>query len=173
MAAAHASPLTIVSGNLLDAGEQYIVHQTNCLTTRAAHLAYDVFQRFPHADIYAERGRLGVLKEGAAGLRHVPGTIQVRGNIINLLGQLGPGLPRAQRAVAGLGVLPDTAAVREDWFRAGLAAIGALPGVESLAFPHSIGCGAAGGNWVAYRAMLDAFASAHPHIRVVIYQLAK
>ena len=172
-----------VDGDLLDAEEQYLVHQTNCLTIRAAHLSASVFRRFPHADIYAERGREGVTRDG--GLRHVPGTLEVRGGgagvgagagegkrlVINLLGQLGPGKPAGYRAIAGVGRLPDSQLLRQQWFREGLIAIGALPGVTSVALPHGIGCGAAGGDWAAYSAMIEAFAHAHSHIRVRIYRL--
>ena len=42
----------------------------------------------------------------------------------------------------------------------------------SVAFPHQIGCGLAGGNWATYEAMLEDFAAAHPHIRCYICTLA-
>lgn len=161
--------MEVVTGDLLEATEQYIVHQTNCLTVRAARLAADVFAQFPHANVYAERGRLGVVGD-RGGLRHVPGTLEVRGHVINLMGQLGPGNPKGTLHVPGVGAMGDAPRLRKIWFQAGLDRIAALPGITSVAFPYGIGCGAAAGDWAAYSAMLQAFATANPHIRVRVYK---
>ena len=73
--AASASPactIRVIEGDLLAAPEQYIVHQTNCVSKAAQGLALSIFQRHPHADVYARR---------AAPCReqHTPGTIDVCG----------------------------------------------------------------------------------------------
>ena len=47
----------IVLGSLFASGEKYMAHQCNCVTTRAAHLAKDVFSLYPYADIYSTRTR--------------------------------------------------------------------------------------------------------------------
>jgi len=44
-------------------------------------------------------------------------------------------------------------------------------GLESVAFPHSIGCGLAGGDWAAYRAAIERFAVRNPAISVVVVRL--
>ena len=57
--------LTERIGDLLHCTEQYIVHQTNCVTKRAAGLAKALFQVFPHADCYkgrTEHGQPGALR---------------------------------------------------------------------------------------------------------------
>jgi hypothetical protein len=43
--------------------------------------------------------------------------------------------------------------------------------VTTVAFPWRIGCGLAGGDWHAYRAAIDAWATAHPRLRVRIVRL--
>jgi len=71
----------IIKGNLLDAKEKYLVHQCNCITNRAAHLVFDVFNRFPYADIYSGRTSPDTL-----------GSIVIRGNgndqryVVSILG---------------------------------------------------------------------------------------
>lgn len=166
-----------VTGNVLDATEQYLVHQTNCVTRRAAHLSADVFAKFPYADIYSEHGKLGVLRADGR-LRHQPGTIEVRGDgntqrlVINLLGQLKPGKCASTTSyVRGLCNVQESPLTRQAWFLTALCDIAALPGITSLAFPHGIGCGAAGGDWAVYRTMLNQFAADHAHIRVCVYRL--
>lgn len=149
------------TGNLLEAEEQYIVHQVNCVTNKAAHLAAFVFAKFPHADIYRSR------KAGEFG---VPGTIVVRGDgnserlVINSLSQYYPGSPRFPASAK------DGYAARLGYFRSCLKAIEKLPGLTSIAFPVGIGCGAAGGDWKQYRAEIDAFAE-RVKIPVTLYQL--
>ena len=61
----------------------------------------------------------------------------------------------------------DSVDAREAWFAECLVAVGKLK-LPSLAFPHEIGCGLAGGHWPAYHAMLKDFASAHPETEVFI-----
>jgi len=148
-------------GDLLQCTEQYIVHQTNCVTTKAAGLAKFLFQAFPHADCYKDRS-------GA----DPPGEIRIDGGganrlVIGLHGQYNPGKPKG----AGQCDVYDCVADREKWFAQGLALIGQVSGIHSVAFPDHIGCGMAGGDWRRYRAMLSRFATQNPHIEVVLYQL--
>ena len=101
----------------------------------------------------------------------VPGTIEVRGHgpgpdnrgVINLMGQDagGPCKRKGQREA------------RAEYFALGLSAIAALDDLTSIAFPHNIGCGIAGGHWPDYLAMIEAFADARPDVRVVIVSLPK
>ena len=41
-----------VVGDLLEATEQYIVQQANCVTSYAHGLARAIEEKFPHADVY-------------------------------------------------------------------------------------------------------------------------
>lgn len=61
--------IEIISGDLFTAQEQYIAHQCNCVTKRAAHLAKDMFAKYPYANIY--KGRTQPDK---------PGHLIIRGN---------------------------------------------------------------------------------------------
>lgn len=65
----------------------------------------------------------------------------------------------------------DSAQTRERAFKECLEKIGTLPADSkpcSIAFPHEVGCGLAGGSWVKYDAMLNDFAAAHPEIEVLV-----
>jgi O-acetyl-ADP-ribose deacetylase (regulator of RNase III) len=150
------SRLTVVRGDLLTAREQFLVHQCNCVSRRAAGLAAALFARFPEADVYAAR-RAG---HDLALFGH----ITVHGRVINLYGQIAPG--RAASPDGG----SDTAERRLSAFKSGLREVAALPGLRSVAFPFGIGCGLAGGNWPDYFAALQDFAARVPEARVALYR---
>lgn len=148
--------VTDIEGDLFDCPKgsgAYLVHQCNCTTQRPAHLSYQVFKRFPQANIYRRR---------KAGQIDPPGRIIVVDPIVNLLGQLGPGKPWRRN---------DTSSMRYHWFCEALQRLNRIPGAHTFSFPHGIGCGAAGGAWDQYRAAIDAWAGQHPHLDVRIYQL--
>ena len=153
-----------VEGSLLEAPEKYICHQCNCLTKRAANLALSVFSKFPHADIYKPRGCCDLPKEGT------PGTIIIKGDgiteryVINMLGQVYPGFPRFPTS------LRDGFIARRSYFQSCLDQIAQIENLESIAFPHQIGCGAAGGNWSEYQKMIENF-SETVTASVVVYKL--
>jgi hypothetical protein len=48
-----------------------------------------------------------------------------------------------------------------------------VPGLRSVAFPHLIGCGLAGGDWAVYERHLKAFAARNVGVRVALYQLRR
>ena len=139
--------IEIVTGDLFEAKEKYLVHQCNCVTNSAAHLAKDVFERFPHADIYTKRED-----------PDQPGHIIVRGNgqdqryIVALLGQYYPGRPKYPKSTL------DGTPAREKYFYRALLRLSQLPDLESIAFPWRIGCGAAGGDWERYLGKITNFA---------------
>lgn len=156
MSASH-QPLTIVQGNLLDAPEKYIAHQCNCVSPQGKGLSHALFQRFPHADVYATR-------KG----KSQPGTLWISpvGNgerrVINMFAQFYPGAPTYRG---------DLAEDRKVMFQRCLNEIANLPSLESIAFPYNIGCGLAGGKWADYLAMLTQFAAELPAVKVTLYKL--
>ncbi len=157
-----------VKGNLLASKEKYIVHQCNCVTTRAAHLAHSIFKRFPYSDIYSPRdGKDGdtahvdsTLNPEAAlkPYEDKPGDIIIRGNgddqryVIALLGQYFPGFARYPDSKK------DGVKARQQYFYQGLLKIAQIPSLKSIAFPYGIGCGAAGGDLAVYSKMIWSFA---------------
>lgn len=155
----------IIDGDIVRATEQYICHQCNCVTNRAAHLAAYVFQHFPYADVY--KGRSFPHQPGPGGM---PGDIVIRGNggdqrlVIAMLGQYYPGKPRFPESKR------DGFEARRSYFGACLDKIARIPGLESLAFPYQVGCGAAGGDWAEYFRLIEKMASGIT-ARVVIYKL--
>lgn len=150
--------VTYRQGNLLEAKEQYIAHQCNCVTFKGAHLSGQVFKAFPHADSYRLRRKTRA--------RDIPGTVAVMGNgadsrlIINMFAQYYPGQSKYQA---------DSPEKRQLWFSRCLNKIAQIPDLKSIAFPDHIGCGAAGGNWDIYLAMIRNFAQA-TQAEVVIYK---
>ncbi len=160
---AYKHMIEIIRGNLLEAKEKFLVHQTNCFSnSRALGLAAAVFEKHPYANCYLDR------KE-----QSIPGTIDVRGNgidqrfVINLHGQVYPGKPKHPRSAL------DGTFARETYFRQGLDHIAQIPNLESVAFPFNIGCGLAGGNWENYLAILADFANLVEEtqgIKVTVYQ---
>jgi O-acetyl-ADP-ribose deacetylase (regulator of RNase III) len=153
--------IEIITGDLFEAKEKYLVHQCNCVTTSAAHLAKDVFEKYPYADIYTSRTS-----------QDNPGHIIVRGNgqderyVVAILGQVYPGKARFPKSSL------DGIPVREKYFYNGLLRLALLPDLESVAFPWRIGCGAAGGNWDHYLGNITNFAQhvGEKGVKVRIYR---
>jgi len=142
------SYIDIINDDLLTTDIQYIAHQCNCCSTRSAHLAKNVFQKFPYADAYSKRKCPDKM-----------GTIQVCGNgddkryVINMFGQYFPG------EVKYLNGTRDNYKLRENAFKNCLSHITKIDGLKEIAFPYKIGCGAAGGNWEKYLNMIEEFAN--------------
>ena len=139
----------VVKGDLLDANEQYICHQVNTMTTKAAHLAKSVFERFPYADVYSDRKKRDNL-----------GDIIIRGKVIALVAQKYPGKWKYDS---------DAPDIRYNAFYTCLKKVFTIPDIKSVAFPWRIGCGSAGGDWDMYFEMILDVASKHPDVRVRIY----
>ena len=163
-----------------------IAQQCNCVGCDGRGLADAVARKLPYGSSYADRRKAASSRFACPEDRAVPGTIDVRRPptpaasgglgrpwVINLFAQWEMGAAGKYNRVPPPAGVVDTAAARQQWFRDGLAAIGRLaPAPASVAFPHQIGCGLAGGNWATYEAMLEDFAAAHPHIRCYICTLA-
>lgn len=139
--------IEIVRGNIIDATEQYIAHQCNCLTQNSAGAAKAIFDKYPHADTYFGRTEPDVL-----------GTIKVLGNgednryVINMFAQYYPG--RTKFPNSG----KDGIQTRQKSFHRCLARIAKIEDLKSIAFPWRIGCNLAGGDWEWYLGTLHNFA---------------
>lgn len=174
----------LINNSLLNAEEQYIAHQCNCVSTNAAGLASAIFGQFPHANSYLERidsnaktiKSLGdgqvVVKQVNGNVADTMGTIKIFGNgkderyVINMFAQFFPG--KTQQPFSNR----DGIRARERAFENCLQHIAKLPNLKSIAFPHRIGCGLAGGDWDVYIEMLKTFADGleSKGIRVAIYK---
>lgn len=152
--------MNIKNESILNAKEQYIVHQTNSISTNAGGLAAAIFEKYPYSNIYQER-----LKNKKS---HPPGTIEIRGNgidqryIINLMGQRYPGESVYKN---------DTKANRLEFFKSGLKLIENIPNIKSIALPYNIGCGLAGGNWKEYSDIINSFIQKNQNITVAVYKI--
>lgn len=169
----------VLAGGVLDddLAVAAIVQQTNCIGTVGMGLAAGVAAKFPYGCPYAGRrlmpyGRFAVPED-----RPLPGSIDVRPPhrlnagpiVINMFAQweLGPAL-KYNRVPAPPGTT-DSCQQREQWFSECIKAIDALGDLSpSIAFPHEIGCGLAGGRWAHYEDMIVRWAREHPGIEVTI-----
>lgn len=141
--------IKIITGDLLNATEKYILHQTNCVSNDgSAGIAKLIFDKYPYANCYLDRTNFSK-----------PGTIDVRGDgldqryIINLHGQVYPG--RAKYPLSTL----DGLSVREKYFHSGLLRVAKIDNLESIALPWKVGCGIANGDWNHYLVTLTNFAT--------------
>lgn len=162
-----------VDGDLLSVEADFIVQQCNCLTVRAHGLS-DSIARALGVDPYATRRAVGRRNLAIEADRSVPGTIQVAGRVVNLFGQWRPGAIGTPY-FDSYPESPDgreTAALRLQWFRAGLAAlkrrIDCAQCAVTVAFPFQIGCGLAKGKWSDYEAAIASFAASLPNATVLI-----
>ena len=83
----------IVAGDILTSKDCYILHQCNCVNAGAGGLAEVIFQEYLEANTYRTRTSLDHY--------HVPGSIDVRGRIINCYSQLLPSGPAEYAPEAG------------------------------------------------------------------------
>jgi len=150
--------LAIVNGDLLNASEDFIVHQCNCVSNNPKVLAKVLFDRFPHSNSYRKR----TMDKASYS---IPGTIGVCGRrsgrrkVINLYSQYYPSGPQGF----------DSASQRIKWFEECLDLIGTST-TGSIAMPFRIGCKAAQGSWPVYQQMLEIF-SAKYNRSVTLYRL--
>lgn len=159
-----------------------IAQQLNCVGCDGLGLAEGVAKTLPYGCSYKERRRQPPGNKFAIPEdRATPGTIDVRvpppGTradspvVLNLFAQWELGAAgKYCRVPLPPGLGPETPAQREAWFRSCLEAIERLGARKpaSIAFPHDIGCGLAGGNWLHYEGMILAFAHANPDVEVTI-----
>lgn len=152
----------IIIGDLLEATEKYIVHQTNCVSQGgAAGLAFYLFKKFPYADVYANRE-----KPDAPGTSIISGNGKDQRYVINLMGQYYPGSFIEDST-------NDNEESRKTYFHHALIRLARISDMETVAFPYKIGCGIAGGNWKWYLGTINNFADfvKEKHgTKVVIYQ---
>ena len=160
---------TLVEGDLFESEAKYIAHQTNCLTTVGSNLAKAMFEKFPHADIYAPRANFP--QELLPLPDEQPGNIVVKGNgkderfVINMLAQYFPGNVKYPDSIK------DGYVARQRYFKDCLLKIMKIENLESIAFPYRIGCGVAQGDWEIYSKLIDIF-SGKVKADVFVYKLS-
>ena len=162
----------------------HIAQQSNCVGCDGRGLAQGVADALPYGCPYKDRRRQTngpnvrdkfAIQED----RTTPGTINVRKpafpgvgrpTVICIFGQFEMGPPDKYNRVQPRPPEGDSAKTREGWFQDALNAIRheLQPPPESIAFPHEIGCGLAGGDWSRYNAMIQDFAQRMPHTQVII-----
>lgn len=147
--------VTFVTGNILDAKEQYICHQCNCTSRGSKGLAKTIFTAWPWANIY-NLDRTGML--GEILISHCPSGDKP--SVIHMLAQYAP----VSRTAPERGLN-----ARKGLFLGCLRKIQNIQDLESVAFPDHIGCGLAGGQWDVYLDMITKFAT-NNDVRVVIYK---
>jgi O-acetyl-ADP-ribose deacetylase (regulator of RNase III) len=157
--------LQIIEGDLLNSDAQYIVHQTNCISTSCLGLALDLFNKYPWANVYHERA--------IGKYHHIPGNIYIRKDpdnisphIINAMGQFSPGGVR-EIVINGI-KYEETAKMRAVYFLNCLQKIMKIKDLKSIAFPWGIGCGLAQGDWDYYQKLIEVFATKVPNVDVFI-----
>lgn len=147
--------------DLINSTEDYIVHQTNCVTNDVKGVASSIFEKYPWSNTYQNRPR-GRDKPGTIAICTPPCDNQAP-IIINAYAQNYPGKPKSY----------ETEDQRRKWFEHCLNLISdhIKKQSASIAFPYRIGCGFGGGKWDDYFKMLTSFAMRNPHFTIVIYKL--
>ena len=168
-----------------------VAQQSNCVGVDGRGLAAGIAEKLPYGCSYKDRrpmpptgprGRVAS-KFAVVEDRATPGSVDVRrppaaifgggGSsrpiVLNMFAQYEMGAPGKYRRVTPMPA--DSAAERVRWFQQCLDRIAALMSelrLPSIAFPHEIGCGLAGGNWATYNQMLVEFARANPRVEVFV-----
>lgn len=160
--------LETINGYLLDAKEEYIAQQCNCVTVKAHGLSAAIAKRFPYADLYSQRSRIG--SRNCTADPDIPGTIKIAADpecpkkIICMFAQWTPGKPSAYSKFYPK-TFDDSYKSRKIYFKKCLDEIDSL-GINRIAMPYLIGCGLAGGIWKDYETMLK-----NAKTPIVLYKL--
>lgn len=149
--------IVIIEGDILDSNEDYICHQCNCVTTTSKGLSKAIFTKYKWANSYIHRTPHEYDKHFDK-----PGTISIMHNgypelpnIVNMYAQFHPGKCFSHN---------ETYHMRIMWFKQCLDKLGERIGYEStIAFPHGIGCGLAGGFWDIYYQAIQDFVDKFEH----------
>lgn len=170
----------IQQGNILDAKEEVIVQQCNCLSVYPKGLSKSIADRFEHGNHYSSRRRIGRKNLCVKEDRDEPGTtVIIEGTpyIACIMGQwqMGKILSSYYKGEDGIDDYLDTKQNREKWFKYGLSCLGQWcieNNIKSIAFPYKIGCGLAGGDWKKYFNEIKRFQNVYSDVKVVIYKLS-
>ena len=180
--------IKIVQGSIVDANEEYIVQQCDCISTIGTDLDTEYLEEFEWADIYGERIPLACPKgtkplHGGSGFRNIanpdsrgkPGSIKLfsTGNddepkVLAMFSQFCSGKPftgvNSKRRYKD-----DTSENRLQWFTECLKRITELK-PESVGFPDKIGClNDNGADWEVYSDKLQEFADENPECYILLY----
>ena len=155
--------LKTINGDLLNATEDFVAHQCNCMSTNAKTLAQQLFIKYPYANTYKNRIK------GNKNTYNIPGTMEIFGNgidkrfIINIYSQYYPSIAKYNN---------DTTNKRLEWFVNCLNEITKINDIQNktIAMPYNIGCGAAGGDWNIYHKIIEDFANKEK-INITLYKL--
>lgn len=169
---------TVVNGDILDAPEQTILQQCNCLATRPHGLSKTIAEAYPWANVYGERKEIpGIPNVAIEKDRRVLGTLKIMSSpddtkrVVCAFAQWKPGNahrpPRYvkwARASKGINDGPQERLVA---FKKCLEKIESNLTIPEIAIPWMIGCGLAGGNWKDYK---EAIEETLVDTRVVFYK---
>ncbi|MGG4439300.1 macro domain-containing protein [Brevibacillus fortis] len=146
----------VIPGNILEAKENIIVQQVNCMGVMGAGLAKQIRAKYP--SVYTEYKQL--CEQYADAREDLLGQV--------LLCQVGEGKYMAN-LFAQLGYGKKGVYTKYDMLQKGLEEVLSLAKKENLtiAIPYGIGCGLAGGDWdVVSKQLNDIFVS----FRVKVYK---
>lgn len=156
-----------VIGDILDAPEDAIMQQCNCVTISPKGLSKAIFDKWDYANDYRGR-KISNRPEGGTISIKRPTNEQDGKIIVNMFAQYYPSPPR---------FVNDSTVHRLRWFESCLKQIEDQliktnhNSISSIAFPYKIGCGLAGGDWKMYEVMMKNFATRNPTVKVVMYKL--
>lgn len=166
-------------GDLLKSNADVIVQQCNCITRKSHGLSAVIARQLGVNPYAARRGPSANLADEASSA--TPGQVSLHTangcHVACLYAQYTPGSSRKtypfyEKVKAERGV-KETAALREQWFSECLVELAVQLrelDVQTVAFPHGIGCGLAGGDWLIYSEMIESWADTVPY-RVQIFKL--
>lgn len=154
----------IRQGNILEATEEVICHQTNCVSSDSAGLAGQIFTKWPETNVYKSRNNFSVPGEVIYSPLPKHKFPQI---IAHMMAQFKPGKSRIRRQREQI----DSPKKRLSYFKKCLKFLSKRHAFcsNSFAFPWKIGCGLAGGNWDEYMDLILEFSDANNE--VVIYKL--
>ena len=137
--------INIISKNILEANENFIIQQCSCSGRRAMGLSQQISDKFG-VNPYNRK------------INDKPGTYKLNKNIVCLFAQLNPGKPNND----------DTKNMRLIWFKESFEQF-IKENKGSIAIPYKIGCGYGGGDWNDYFKIIEELSNKYK-LKINIYK---
>jgi len=171
----------VVKGDLLKMDVDVVVHQVSSMPAKAHGLSKSVATRFPWANHYGQRTPVGTRNLATPETRPACGSIETTFNpadaeypraVVGLVAQLDFGRPGYR--LSRVSFEEDSPTKRLVWFQDAMIRMCewvVSKGYRTVALPHLIGCGLAGGDWVKYSAIIDDVAALYPQLAIRLVKL--
>ena len=180
--------MNIINLNITEAEDEYIIHQSDCISIHCTGLSKHIDREYPFACVHNNRKEFRNTGYATFSTRDTIGTIRVGlsnkniKKIITLFTQYNPGKIKDNMIYySEKAKLSETDKIRVEWFKISLEKVriylieNFVGNVMNIGIPYNIGCGpTSGGDWTVYYKILEEwYDSIDSFAKVTLYKYNK